>query len=51
MIQSEILQEKKDGNIGYQTITTEYDNARNVTEPVSCYFQNKELEYIKIYGH
>ena len=32
MIQSEIPQEKKDGSTSYQTTTTKYDNAGNVTE-------------------
>ena len=31
-IQSEIPQDKEDGSISYQTTTTEYDNAGNVTE-------------------
>lgn len=32
MIQSEIPQDKEDGSIRYQTTTTEYDNAGNVTK-------------------
>lgn len=38
MIQSEIPQEKKDGNIVYQTTSTEYDNSGNVME------QNEQID-------
>ena len=37
-IQSEIPQEKKDGSVIYQTTTTAYDNAGNVTE------QNEQMD-------
>ena len=38
MIQSEIPQEKEDGSVKYQTTTTEYDSAGNVTE------QNEQID-------